>query len=381
MMFLMAFASCSHTEVNQTINAQNRNDPTPIPTTGANNPSSENDNGLTNETLDDITSGFKTLLTAYGIPGAQIAITRNEKLVYSKAFGLADAAKNIAVNESSLFRIGGISKAITLMALSTLVADKKLKPDDFVFGSGALLGTRYGSLQYEPLVETIKVSDLLEHKGGFADEPNDIMLDVVTLTQEELIGKVLDERSLTYVPGTTYAYSNFGYCVLGRIIESISGKSYEAYVQERLLGPMNLTNMKIGRNTQEEAYPNEVRYYSNWQSPYAMNIGRMDANGGWIASAKSLAFMAVQLDGHGSIPDLFPLEEGLDYLKNGQWNHNGALPGSISILQVGYPISYAVLLNAGDADFQEMIQIVRKFIYDKVNNRTQWPNIDLFNFQ
>jgi CubicO group peptidase (beta-lactamase class C family) len=379
-LFLMAMSGCSHSETNEAISSQIQESNAQNPSVASNNPSSDGNDGLSNENLDDITSGFKSLLAAYGIPGAQIAITRNEKLVYSAAFGLADASKNIPVNESSLFRIAGISKALTLMALSKLVADKKLKLDEFVLGPGAVLGTQYGTLPYEPLEETIQVSHLLEHTAGFIDEPYDIMFDAVSLSHGDLIGKVLDERSLAYVPGTTYAYSNFGYCVLGRIIERISGMTYEAFVQEQILAPMNTTDMKIGGSTQEEVLPKEVRYYSHWRPPYAMNIGRMDAHGGWIASAKSLAFIAVQSDAHGSVPDLFSLGEGLDYLKNGQWNQNGALPGSIAVMQVGYPICYVVLLNEGDADFQKMIQTLRNFMNDKVNKRTNWPNIDLFDY-
>jgi hypothetical protein len=90
--------------------------------------------------------------------------------------------------------------------------------------------------------------------------------------------------------------------------------------------------------------------------------------------------MAVQSDAHASVPDLFSFGEGLDYLKNGQWNHNGALPGSTAVMQVGYPISYVVLLNEGNADFQKMIQTIRNFMNDQVNQRTSWPNRDLFDY-
>lgn len=344
-------------------------DPDPDPNPGGGTTSSAS--------LSDITSGFEQIMNIYGFQGAQVAIVRENRLVYLESFGKADVDANTDVHINSLFRIASISKPITLTAISKLVAEGQLGLDDLVFGEGSILGTEYGNLPYEPDEELITVSHLIEHKGGFSNDPFDIMFDDIGLTHDGLIAKVLDERSLTHKPGTQYEYSNFGYSLLGRIIEKVTGMTYKTYVQNAIFTPMEITDMKIGGNTQAEAHTNEVTYYANYASPYEMNVTRMDAHGGWIASAKDLARFAMKSDTEGSVPDLLGPGERLSYLEGGNWNHNGALPGTLSVLQISYPTSYVVLVNKGVVDFPEVIQALRNFMREKTRDRTNWPNIDV----
>ncbi|MFH6602149.1 serine hydrolase domain-containing protein [Maribacter algicola] len=348
------------------------------------NPDSQNGNDNTetsSELLEDITAGFQQLMTIYGFQGAQVAITRNNRLVYLKSFGKADIDANVDVDQNSLFRIAGVSKPITLTAISKLVGEGTIELDDLVFGEGSLLGTKYGSLPYESDELAITLAHLIEHKGGFSDIPYDVMFDDVSLTHADLISKVLNERSLSRRPGTEYEYSNFGYSLLGRIIEEVTGKSYAAYVKEAILTPMGITSMQIGNNVKEEALEHEVTYYADYDSPYTMNVNRMDSHGGWIASAKDLALFAMKSDTENSVPDILEPGERLDYLETGNWNHNGALPGTLSVLQVSYPTSYVVLLNNSAPDFQQIIQAIRDFMREKTQNRAEWPNIDILDNQ
>ena len=354
-------------------------------TESLNNSETENkvDNGYVNadDSLEDITRDFKTLMNTYKIDGAQLAITRNEKLVYLTSFGLANKENGVRTNEGTRFRIASVSKAITLLALSKLVSENKISLDDTVFGPTGLLGTDFGSTPYENDETLITVLHLIEHKAGFTNDPYDIMFDAIGLTQEDLISKVLNERSLAYEPGSTYEYSNFGYCILGRIIEKVTGKSYENYVQTEVLYAMDITQMEIADNTLSMAAANEATYYSNWASPYNMNVNRMDSHGGWIASAKDLISIAVQLDLKNNIPDFMPKENLVGYLNKGNWNQNGVLPGSIAVLQVGPTFSFAVLINNSELNYYETIQVLRSFVNKKIKERDNWPSRDLFNFR
>lgn len=376
---IVLFIACSKSE--RDIKPITQGQPNPTDTTSSGDNTDSNDdgnNGASDTGLNDITSDFEALMSAEGFVGAQVAITRNEKLVYLQSFGTADESNGLKVSNRSLFRIASISKPITLMAISKLVSENKLKTSDFVFGTNGILGTQYGTPPYEPLEESIRISHLINHTAGFTNVPFDIMFDDGSLSHADLIGKVLDERSLTETPGDEYDYSNFGYCLLGRIIEEVTGKSYEQYVLDEILSAMDINDMKIGGNTSEDAFPGEVAYYSSWASPYGMNVSRMDSHGGWIASAESLARLAVHTDTRGSFPDLLPSGKALSYLGSGNWNHNGALPGTLSVLQVGHPISYAVVVNTGNSDFNELIQVIRSFLNEKTSNRTSWPSTDLF---
>ena len=383
LVFVACLYSCSKAEDDTTIGDQNQVDQTSGTDSGVNSNQNEvpinsggnQDNSVAN--LDDITSGFESLMNIYRIPGAQVAITRFNKIIYLESFGKADIENNIEVHENSVFRIASISKPITLTAISKLVADGKLHLDDLIFGEESLLGTEYGDLPYEEQEESITLNHLIEHMGGFSNDPNDIMFDDITLTHSDLIAKVLDQRSLTYTPGTQYEYSNFGYSLLGRIIEKVTGMAYEDYVKEMILAPMNISGMNIAGNTKSDAHENEVTYYSSWGDPYSMNVTRMDSHGGWIASTKDLALYAMNSDLEASVPDLLEPDEGLSYLQSGNWNHNGALPGTVTVLQVEYPISYVVLTNSGNSNFQEVIQAIRNYMNEKIENRQEWPNNDV----
>ena len=94
---------------------------------------------------------------------------------------------------------------------------------------------------------------------------------------EKLITWTLENLPLTYPPGQHWAYSNFGYCVLGRVIEQVTGQPYGAYVQSAILGPCGVTDMQIARNKEGERYANEVVYYGQYsEDPYKMNVTQID---------------------------------------------------------------------------------------------------------
>jgi len=120
-------------------------------------------------------------------------------------------------------------------------------------------------------------------------------------------------RPLDLDPGSRYAYSNFGYCVLGRIIEQLSGKSYGAFAEQTILRPAGITRMRLGHSRLADRAPGEVRYYDGANrhaaSVFAVDKGAtvpvaygawciesMDAHGGWLASAVDMARFAASLD-------------------------------------------------------------------------------------
>ena len=126
-------------------------------------------------------------------------------------------------------------------------------------------------------------------------------------------------QKLDFDPGERYAYSNFGYCLLGRVIENLSGQTYEAYVKQNVLAPLGVTTMRIGATRLEGRAENEVRYYhpGNGKSVFEKDLGQdvphpygtwnleaMDSHGGWIASATDLAKFAAAFDDPGNCPIL-----------------------------------------------------------------------------
>ncbi len=347
-----------------------------------NNPSPGTPSGGETPEPEDLFSEFDEEITNFmsqhGIRGAQVAIVRFEKLVYYRSFGLANEDAAEPVGPDSRFRIASVSKPITVLAISKLVADRKLSMNDKVFGDGGILGTQYGTPPYSAAIERITVNHLVEHTSGFTNDPYDIMFDAIDLSHEDLINRVLDERAYSGSPGSTYYYSNFGYSLLGRVIEEVTDMTYEDYVREEVLEPMGITQMVIGGDTEAERLPNEVKYYSTWFDPYALPVNRMDSHGGWVASAKDLARFATGTDTRSIVPDLLEFGDGQSYLLNGSYGHFGALAGTQSIISVNTTNSFAVVFNSGNANFDAVLRAMNQLVHDEINARTTWPDENLF---
>src|SRR5205823_3814662 len=123
--------------------------------------------------------------------------------------------------------------------------------------------------------------------------------------------------------GTHYAYSNFGYCVLGRIIEKVSGQPYVDFITSRILTPAGITRMLEGQSFPDHRAQTEVHYYAYPGAPLAPSvfpstpgpvpipyggfaIETMDSFGGWLASPIDLVKFLTAFDGRRPPPLLKP---------------------------------------------------------------------------
>ena len=172
--------------------------------------------------------------------------------------------------------------------------------------------------------------------------------------------------------------------MLGRISEEITGKSYEDYVNEEILHPLDITNMKIGGNTLDERFNDEVKYYDQeGYSPYAMNVSRMDANGGWLASSKDLVRLLAHVDRNSRRPDILNTSS-LNNLYFGfeNWLFFGSLPGTSSaISRVDDSFGYVILVNTRTIPIGNILDQMNQVMVNEINSRTSWPNYDLFEFK
>ncbi|QNF31863.1 beta-lactamase family protein [Adhaeribacter swui] len=329
----------------------------------------------------EMDQAMEKLLQQYQIPGISLAIVKNEKLVFAKSYGYANLETKQPVDNQSLFRIASISKPVTVVAILKLVQDGKLKLTDKVFGANGILGNDYGTAPANSNVSAITVQDLLEHKSGWINQPNDPIVANPTYSYKELIAEVVQTRPLTYTPGSTYYYSNFGYCVLGRIIEKVSGKTYSAFVQSEILQPLNIIDMRIAGNSPQQNALNEVTYYQPDDNPYAYNISRMDANGGWLASATDLMRLMVHIDRNNQKSDIISKDLlNQTYMGYFNWSHTGSLPGTSTLLtRLDDEYSFAILANTRNNT--QPFQITEAFestVKNQTLLKTDWPEIDLF---
>lgn len=297
------------------------------------------------------------------VPGLSIAIARNGHMKYQEAFGTTDHDGVEPLRPSSLFRIASISKPITSVAVFKLIEQGRLQLDSRIFGDGGVLGTKYGSRTYGSDLKSITVDHLLTHTSGGWGKQDDPMFSNLSMSQGQLISWVLDNRPLEHAPGSIYSYSNFGYCLLGRVIEKITGQPYAKFVQDNVLTPSGVSDMHIAANTRNERYPEEVFYYGqNGEDPYSLNVTRMDSHGGWIASPSDLVRFALQITGEGGRLALLKPQtvqamtaqisvepgraRGWNISGSGHWWHGGDLAGTSAILvRLTSGLCWAALVN------------------------------------
>jgi N-acyl-D-amino-acid deacylase len=343
------------------------------------------------------------MMQTYGIPGGAVALVRDGRLIYARGFGYADLENKTPVEPDALFRIASVSKPITSAAIMKLVEDGKLKLDDRVAPLIAHLTPAPGAT-VDPRWEQITIRHLLQHTGGWdRDKPNggfDPMdrpfiaaaaVNAPAPASAETIIRYMKGMPLDFNPGEKFAYSNFGYGILGRVIERLSGMPYEEYVRARVLQPVGANRTQQGRSRMSDALPEEVKYYLpgagvNWpmvQSVFPgegmvpLNYGgyyieASNASGAWVSSTVDLLRFLTGVDGRANPPDI--LSAGLVAEMTGSgttvcadaacyyaggwfvrpvqsgttWWHGGDWPGTKSMLvRSYYNVSWVALFNAG----------------------------------
>ncbi len=360
------------------------------------------------------------LLSRYNVPGGQLAITYQGRLVYNRGFGYADRTTSAPVQPESVFRLASVSKTITSVAIMYLVEKGLLHLGDTVFGSRGILNDP----EYRNILDTrvfnIKVRNLLNHCGGWNREISgdpisrsySIAVDMgVTPPAGSVttIAYVLSRQSLDFNPGTQWQYSNLGFSILGRIIEKITGQSYENYVRNTIMLPLG-ADIHRGFNLQSGKLPNEVTYYDYPGAPYVrsiydnttlvpapygfFNIEGIDAEGGWVASAVELCKFLGAIDKFPSRPDILlsrtidtmvrPFPVYPSYAKGwfvnsyGTWWHSGSLPGTTTyISRNAYQMNWAILLNSRPLNSGPLANATQLLFWNVMPTITKWPDNDL----
>ena len=354
---------------------------------------------------------MKDFMVSNKVSAGSLAITYQGRLVFTKGYTWSKA-DSPATEPTSLFRIASLSKSITSAGILKLVEYNQLGLNDKVMDI-LPYGTPGGQTP-DPNLGKVTILHLLEHLGGwdrdkafdpmFADEKISKALSTpLPVTQADII-TFMNGRPLQYEPGTKYAYSNYGYCLLGRVIERKTGLGYEEYIKRIILSPLGITRMQIGHSNLEDRAPSEVTYEAKKESVYgAFNLENMDSHGGWLASAPELAQFAASFDKPDDSPILsaesiettFSLPatiarekykpgeyyyacgwEVRDY-GNGRRNtwHSGSLPGCYSFMaRWSNGVNCVVLFNKRGPGFEKIDPILSK----AARSVSDWPEHDLF---
>ncbi|HBO43148.1 MAG TPA: D-aminoacylase [Planctomycetaceae bacterium] len=374
-------------------------------------------------------------------PGAALAVTHKGRLVHARGFGMADVEKEEPVEPTSLFRIASLSKPFTSAAVMRLEQQGKLALDDRVFEVLNMASYLEEHPATDARLRDVRIRHCLQHTGGW-DRGKSIdpmgaraafriarELGVELPIETKHIIRFMLDQPLDTEPGTAYAYSNFGYCLLGRVIEACSGKPYGQFVEEEILKPIGIRHMRLGKNLPEDRAPGEVTYYDSGNRagravsgpnigepaplPYGVEmIETMDANGGWIASAVDLVRFASALDDpkRCKVLDettiramLAPPEGPVGHLPDGSprpsyygcgWSvqpsrrargattksHFGMLAGSSTVLTCRADgTNWAAVFNSdADGKGRQFAGLIDPLLRQKTREIRDWPEEDLF---
>ena len=292
-----------------------------------------------------------------------LLVAKNGKTVFSGAYGLADREKKMPCKLGTRFRIGSMNKMFTAVAILTLVEAGKLKVSDPV-------GKYLTDYPNKELAARVTVHHLLTHTGGTGDffgrEFTAHRTELRTLRDyTALFGK----RDVKFEPGSRFDYSNYGFLLLGLVIEKISGQSYHDYVRDHVYKPAGMTS--TGELPENENVPDRATGYTKsegrntWQPNTETLPYRGTSAGGGYSTVEDLVRFASALVSHklldakhtrllttGTV-DTGPgtkyaygfEDRTLDDLHS--WGHGGAAPGINGELRI-YPESgyvVAVLSN------------------------------------
>jgi N-acyl-D-amino-acid deacylase len=387
---------------------------------------------------------FDALLLDYlkqnkSVPGASLAIARDGRVIYARGFGWADVETREAVQPDSPFRVASVSKTFTSAAIILLVQRGRLKLSDTAFPLLDINVPLDKKSKVDARLNTITIHHLLSHTGGWertsAKNPFETWtgfdpmffpveiaksLGVPSPAGPGDIVRFMATRPLEFDPGTRYAYSNFGYCVLGRVIEKISGVTYGEFVRNELLQPLGIKDARLGKSLLSGRAPHEVHYYpsgdnrANSKNVFGgpdvqwcyggFELEAMDSHGGWIVTPSDLVQFAASLEvptrlgalNAESIHKTFarPMETG--YAANGielpayyaygwhvqssvpegteQW-HDGLFGGTSALLMRRRDgIAWALAFNTENDDNREVpSEVMAPHINQLADSMTKWP--------
>ena len=270
---------------------------------------------------------IEQFMQARNIRLGSLAVARRGRLLLAHGYSW-DESGDALVEPASLFRIASVAKpftaAVTLRLLREAGVDvstpvSALLPDVFPHHRGR-----------DPRLDAVTVLHLLQHQGGWDRSRSfDPVFHDATIARTFRTGLPVDRghiaafmarQRVDMPPGTTFSYSNFGYLLLGLLIERLSGTSYEDAVRARLLEPLGIGRMRLGRTAPELRTENEVTYDADHQAatvlngsgrkvpaPYgAFNLENGLASGGWIASPVDLLRVS------GAFAPTTPVPEAID---------------------------------------------------------------------
>jgi len=224
-------------------------------------------------------------------PGAAVMVIQNWRVVFARGYGVTDLRTRSRIDDHTNFRLASRTKQFTATAIMLLVHDGKLRYDETL---------QQVFPEFPAYGKTITIRQLLNHTSGLVDY-EDLMTKQYGSTPDDQIPQIHDagvlalmeqETATKFPPGSRWAYSNSGYCLLAMVVEKVSGKPFAQFLQERIFVPLKMsTTIAYEKGKSEVAnrayghMPEDGRFRETDQSSTSATLG----DGGVYTSLADMA--------------------------------------------------------------------------------------------
>jgi CubicO group peptidase (beta-lactamase class C family) len=207
-------------------------------------------------------------------PGCAVAVYQDGKILYKRAYGMANLDHDVRLSTSSVFHVASVSKQFTAAAILLLAQDGKLALDDDI-------------RKYLPEVPDfgtkITIRHLANHTSGIRDQWDLLGLagwrysrDLIT--DEDVLELLARQKDLNFPPGTRHLYSNSGYTLLAVIVSRVSGKTFREFTTERIFAPLGMTHTHF-RDAFTEIVKNQAYGYAPSGQTFRLSTTNFDTAG------------------------------------------------------------------------------------------------------
>jgi CubicO group peptidase (beta-lactamase class C family) len=299
-------------------------------------------------------------MAAQDMFSGRVLVARHGKILLDESRGLAEREAKIPVDADTRFRIGSMNKMFTAIAILQLAEAGKLRLSD-------PLAKFLPDYPNKEMAAKVTIRHLLSHTGGTGDifGPDYDSYRLALRSHDDYIAQ-FGARAALFEPGARFQYSNYGFVLLGAVIERASGMSYYDYVDTKIYRPAGMTS--TGSLPEDVAVPGRSQGYMRRDGAWQRNTGTlpyrgMAAGGGYSTGRDLLAFAGALAAGKLVSPaSLAEATEpsgsgegyGLGFLHDGEgltrmYGHNGGAPGMTAALWI-YPKAGYVLVGLSNLD-------------------------------
>jgi N-acyl-D-amino-acid deacylase len=226
--------------------------------------------GEANVQLAAVDEVIRNFMVEKGVGAVTFALSKGGKVMHDRAFGWADSNLKEPLKPGVKMRVASMTKPVVMAAIKTLVTEGKLKAEDLVFPL-LELGAYEEAKGCDERWQKVTIQNLLDHKGGW---DRDVSGDFTNLTPEmcELFKVKLNEltpghmmrfgltRKFDFEPGERYAYCNYGYILLVRVIEKVSGRKFMDYLHATVARTSGAESFSASTSDARDRQPGEIWY-------------------------------------------------------------------------------------------------------------------------